>query len=80
MWTSSSRAAGSPGCRRRGGRAGGGQVLLCEQTAHWGGRAPVDGVTVDGAPAEAWIAAAVAELEAMENVHLRVPHHGRGRL
>jgi sarcosine oxidase subunit alpha len=52
------------------GRAGV-RVLLCEQTAHWGGRAPVDGVTVDGAPAEAWIAAAVAELEAMENVHLR---------
>jgi sarcosine oxidase subunit alpha len=32
-------------------------VLLCEQTAHWGGRAPVDGVTVDGAPAEDWVAA-----------------------
>jgi NADPH-dependent 2,4-dienoyl-CoA reductase/sulfur reductase-like enzyme len=30
------------------GRAGA-KVLLCEQTAHWGGRAPVDGVTVDGA-------------------------------
>jgi sarcosine oxidase subunit alpha len=44
------------------GRAGA-KVLLCEQTAHWGGRAPVDGVTIDGAPAEDWIAAAVAELE-----------------
>ncbi len=53
------------------GRAGA-KVLLCEQTAHWGGRAPVDGVTVDGAPAEEWIAAAVAELEGMENVHLRL--------
>jgi sarcosine oxidase subunit alpha len=37
-----------------------------------GRRAPVDGVTVDGAPAEDWIAAAVAELEGMENVHLRL--------
>jgi sarcosine oxidase subunit alpha len=53
------------------GRAGA-KVLVCEQTAHWGGRAPVDGVTVDGAPAEDWIAAAVAELEGMENVHLRL--------
>jgi sarcosine oxidase subunit alpha len=53
------------------GRAGA-KVLLCEQTAHWGGRAPVDGVTVDGAPAEDWVAKAVAELEAMENVHLRL--------
>jgi sarcosine oxidase subunit alpha len=44
------------------GRAGA-KVLLCEQTAHWGGRAPVDGVTVDGAPAEDWVAATVAELE-----------------
>ncbi|MCU4651833.1 sarcosine oxidase subunit alpha family protein [Roseibacterium sp. SDUM158016] len=53
------------------GRAGA-KVLLCEQTAHWGGRAPVDGVEIDGAPAEAWIAAALAELEGMENVHLRL--------
>jgi sarcosine oxidase subunit alpha len=52
------------------GRAGA-KVLLCEQGAHWGGRSPVDGVTIDGAPAEDWIAAAVAELEAMDNVHLR---------
>ncbi|KPQ14613.1 MAG: sarcosine oxidase, subunit alpha [Rhodobacteraceae bacterium HLUCCO18] len=52
------------------GRAGA-KVLLCEQTAHWGGRAPVDGVEIDGRPAEDWIADAVVELEAMENVHLR---------
>jgi sarcosine oxidase subunit alpha len=52
------------------GRAGA-NVLLCEQTAHWGGRAPVDGVEIDGKPAEDWIAATLAELEAMENVRLR---------
>ena len=52
------------------GRAGA-RVLVCEQTAHWGGRAPVDGVEIDGKPAGDWIAAAVSELEAMENVHLR---------
>jgi sarcosine oxidase subunit alpha len=45
MWTSWSRAAGSPGLQAalEAGRAGA-KVLLCEQTAHWGGRAPVDGV------------------------------------
>jgi sarcosine oxidase subunit alpha len=52
------------------GRAGA-RVLLCEQTAHWGGRAPVDGVTIDGAPAEDWVAGTLAELEGMPNVHLR---------
>ncbi|MEQ8365453.1 MAG: sarcosine oxidase subunit alpha family protein [Roseicyclus sp.] len=52
------------------GRAGA-RVLLCEQTAHWGGRAPVDGVEIDGVPAEDWINATVQELERMDNVHLR---------
>lgn len=54
----------------RGARAGA-RVLVLEQTAHWGGRAPVDGVTVDGQPAEDWINAALQELEEMENVSLR---------
>jgi sarcosine oxidase subunit alpha len=45
---------------------------LCEQTAHWGGRAPVDGVEIDGAPAELWVKDAVEQLEKMENVHLRL--------
>ncbi|ABD55103.1 sarcosine oxidase subunit alpha family protein [Jannaschia sp. CCS1] len=52
------------------GRAGA-SVLLMEQTAHWGGRAPVDGVEVDGVPAEDWVKDAVQTLEAMENVTIR---------
>ncbi|QXT38302.1 sarcosine oxidase subunit alpha family protein [Gymnodinialimonas ceratoperidinii] len=52
------------------GRAGA-KVLLMEQSAHWGGRAPVDGVEVDGLPAEEWVSGALLELESMENVELR---------
>ncbi len=53
------------------GRAGL-RVILCEQGPHWGGRAPVDGVEIDGQPAEDWIAAAVQALEQMDHVHLRL--------
>ena len=59
------------------GRSGA-RVLLLEQTAHWGGRAPVDGGTVDGQPVEAWIATAVSELETMANVTLRLRCMGAG--
>jgi sarcosine oxidase subunit alpha len=52
------------------GRAGA-RVLLLEQNAHWGGRAPVDGDVIDGQPAGAWVDEAVAALEGMENVTLR---------
>jgi len=52
------------------GRAGK-RVWLMEQNAHWGGRATVDGVIVDGKPAVDWVAAALAELDGMENVTLR---------
>ena len=52
------------------GRAGA-RVLLVEQTAHLGGRAVVDGVEIDGQPAEDWVKNAVEELEKMENVTLR---------
>ncbi len=52
------------------GRAGK-RVLLVEQNAHWGGRAPVDGDLIDGAPAEIWVKNTVEELEKMENVTLR---------
>ncbi|MGJ8547196.1 MAG: sarcosine oxidase subunit alpha family protein [Sulfitobacter sp.] len=62
---------------RAAGRAGA-KVLLVEQTAHWGGRAPVDGGTVDGKPAEDWISDVLAELEAMENVTLRNRMMGAG--
>ncbi|WP_102223571.1 sarcosine oxidase subunit alpha family protein [Acidimangrovimonas sediminis] len=51
--------------------AAGARVLVLEQTAHWGGRAPVDGVEIDGKPAEAWIKASVQALEKMSNVMLR---------
>jgi sarcosine oxidase subunit alpha len=50
--------------------AAGARVIVVEQTAHWGGRAPVDGDVIDGAPAEAWINNAVQTLGMMENVTL----------
>jgi len=59
------------------GKAGA-RVLLIEQGAHWGGRAPVDGVTIDGHPAEDWIAKALKALEGMENVTLRNRCMGAG--
>ncbi len=55
----------------RSAAASGVKVLLIEQSAHWGGRAPVDGGEINGQSAEAWIAAALAELEAAPNVTLR---------
>ncbi len=48
------------------------RVWLVEQTAHWGGRAPVDGDVIDGKPAAAWIDATVAALAAMDNVTMRL--------
>jgi len=46
------------------------RVFLCEQSPHWGGRAPVDSATVEGQPAQAWIDATVTALSAMDNVTL----------
>jgi len=62
---------------RAAGQAGA-SVLVIEQTAHWGGRAVVDGATIEGRPAEAWVAETVADLEAMENVRLRTRMMGAG--
>ena len=59
------------------GRAGA-RVLLIEQSAQWGGRAPVDGVRIDGQPAEHWVEAALRELRAMANVTLRSRLMGAG--
>ncbi len=56
----------------------GASVILVEQTAHWGGRAPVDGAVIDGQDAEAWIAATLSELEGMENVRLLTRTMGSG--
>ncbi len=57
-------------------------VLLVEQNAHWGGRAPVDGMlageTLDGKSPEAFVDGLVAELSAMENVTLRNRTMGAG--
>ncbi len=49
----------------------GARVMLVEQGPHWGGRAPVEGVRLDGRPAAEWVDAALGELERMGNVHLR---------
>ncbi|MEQ6247618.1 sarcosine oxidase subunit alpha family protein [Sulfitobacter sp. HNIBRBA3233] len=49
----------------------GARVMLVEQTAHWGGRAPVDGGEIDGKPVQEWIDATLAQLAALDNVTLR---------
>jgi sarcosine oxidase subunit alpha len=59
------------------GRAGA-RIWLVEQTAHWGGRAPVDGDLIDGKPAAEWIDAAVMELAKLDNVTLRLRTMGAG--
>lgn len=56
----------------------GAKVLLVEQSAHWGGRAPVDGGTVDGKPVENFVDETVSALEAMPNVTLRKRLMGAG--
>ena len=56
----------------------GARVLLLEQTAHWGGRAPVDGGEISGAQPDAWVAETVAALEAMPNVTMRLRTMGAG--
>ncbi|HLS18459.1 MAG TPA: 2Fe-2S iron-sulfur cluster-binding protein, partial [Paracoccaceae bacterium] len=50
----------------------GGEVLLVEQTAHWGGRALVDGDRIDGQDGADWVKAETAALGAMPNVHMRL--------
>jgi sarcosine oxidase subunit alpha len=56
----------------------GAKVLVMEQTAHWGGRSPVDGGTVDGQPVADWIKGTLQALEGMENVTLRARCMGAG--
>ncbi|MBK8441002.1 MAG: sarcosine oxidase subunit alpha family protein [Rhodobacter sp.] len=51
--------------------ASGGRVLVLEQCPHWGGRAPVDGDVIDGAPAQEWINETLQALGKMSNVTLR---------
>ena len=52
------------------GRAGK-RVLLLEQSAHWGGRAPVDGDMIDGMAAADWVKSSVQALEDMDTVTMR---------
>jgi sarcosine oxidase subunit alpha len=47
------------------------RVMLYEQNAHWGGRAPVDGEIIDGVSAEDWVNNALQDLEKMKNVTMR---------
>lgn len=56
----------------------GAEVLLVEQGAHWGGRAPVDGEMIDGQPATAWVADVVQRLTKMPNVRMRLRTMGAG--
>ncbi len=56
----------------------GAKVLLLEQTAHWGGRAPVDGGEIDGKTPDLWIEETLAVLRAMPNVTLRNRCMGAG--
>ncbi len=58
--------------------ASGAKVLLMEQTAHWGGRTPVDGGEIDGVAVEDFIASLVNELKAMGNVTMRNRMMGAG--
>ncbi len=59
------------------GRAGA-RVLLIEQNADFGGRAPVDGVVLDGQDADGWVRDTLAALSAMPNVTLRNRLMGAG--
>ncbi|WP_299690296.1 sarcosine oxidase subunit alpha family protein [uncultured Tateyamaria sp.] len=56
----------------------GAKVLIVEQNAHPGGRAPVDGGTVDGLPVDKVVDQLVSELSAMPNVTLRLRTMGAG--
>ena len=62
---------------RAAGKAGA-KVLIMEQTAHWGGRAPVDGGTVNGEPVDKFVEDIVSELETMDNVTMRTRMMGAG--
>ncbi len=51
--------------------ASGARVMVLEQNAHWGGRAPVDGDVIDAVPADEWINSTLEALGNMKNVTLR---------
>ena len=47
------------------------RVIVLEQAPHWGGRAPVDGGSIDGKDPGQWVNDALQTLEGMDNVTLR---------
>lgn len=59
------------------GRAGA-RVLLVEQTAHFGGRAPVDGAQIDGLDADTWVQNTLQALDGMDNVTVLARCMGAG--
>ncbi|MEO1110251.1 MAG: sarcosine oxidase subunit alpha family protein [Pseudomonadota bacterium] len=58
--------------------ASGAKVMLIEQTAHWGGRAPVDGGSINGESVDKFVEQLVSELETMDNVTMRTRCMGAG--
>ena len=54
------------------------KILVIEQTAHWGGRAPVDGGEVSGQPVDDFLDECVAALASMKNVQIRTRMTGVG--
>jgi len=56
----------------------GAKVMLIEQTAHWGGRATVDGGTINEEPVDKFVEQLVSELETMDNVTMRTRCMGAG--
>ena len=56
----------------------GAKVLLLEQYADIGGRAPTDSVVIDGIPAQDWIDATIKALQNMPNVRIRTRMMGAG--
>jgi len=59
------------------GRSGA-KVLLLEQTADFGGRAVVDGILIEGKPAQVWIDDTIKALKDMPNVSMRSRTMGAG--
>ena len=56
----------------------GARVLIMEQTTDWGGRAMVDGGSVDGAPVDKFVQKILNELQESSNVTLRTRMMGAG--
>ncbi|MEP5732397.1 MAG: sarcosine oxidase subunit alpha family protein [Sulfitobacter sp.] len=56
----------------------GARVVLLEQTNHWGGRAVVDGGTINDSPVDNYVEETLSALQAMPNVDLRTRVMGAG--